>query len=145
MPAIKLVRSVNFGISRGGLSTVGFELIDGDGVSSVARTTTGVSEMGTSTGIYTTQITFAANFSGSILWDTGEGAGTLYAAEEYNPTDERISFIQDIEGGKWTIDSDNNQMIFYKDDNATEVARYDLTDSDGNASSSEVFTRTRVS
>ena len=43
MPAIKLVRSVNFGVSRGGLSTVGFELIDGDGVSSVARTTTCVS------------------------------------------------------------------------------------------------------
>ena len=145
MPAIKLVRSVNFGVSRGDLSTVGFELIEGDGVSSVARTTTGVNEVGSSTGIYAVQVTFAANFSGSILWDTGEGASTVYAAEEYNPTDERISFIQDIEGGKWTIDSDNNQMIFFKGDNATEVARYDLTDADGNASSSEVFTRTRVS
>lgn len=37
-----------------------------------------------------------------------------------------VEFIKDIEGGKWAIVG--NQMIFYKDDNVTEVARFDLDD-----------------
>jgi len=40
-------------------------------------------------------------------------------------------FIKDIEGGKWEIVG--SQMVFYKSDNITEVARFDLTyDDDGN-------------
>lgn len=36
-----------------------------------------------------------------------------------------VTFIKDIEGGRWEIDG--HQMVFYKDDNTTEVARFDLT------------------
>lgn len=36
-----------------------------------------------------------------------------------------LAFIKAIEGGRWKIDS--GQMIFYDDDNATEIARFDLT------------------
>lgn len=35
-----------------------------------------------------------------------------------------VKFLRDIEGGRWKIIS--NQMIFYKEDNATEVARFNL-------------------
>lgn len=42
-----------------------------------------------------------------------------------------ITFLKDIEGGKWELTA--TQMIFYKDDNSTEVARFDITkDADGN-------------
>lgn len=42
-----------------------------------------------------------------------------------------LDFIKEIEGGKWEISG--GQMVFYKDDNITEIARFDLTyDGDGN-------------
>jgi hypothetical protein len=40
-----------------------------------------------------------------------------------------LDFIKDIEGGKWKVE--NMQMVFYKDDNTTEVARFNLFDSQG--------------
>ena len=39
-----------------------------------------------------------------------------------------IDFIKSIEGGKWIIDETVNQMIFYKNDNSTEIARFNLLD-----------------
>ncbi len=140
--SIKLLKQVNFGAAQGGLGTVGFTLIDGDGTTSVPRSTTGVHEVGTNTGIYAAQITFATQFSGSILWDTG-GTPAVYAAEQYNPTAENIEFIKDIEGGRWTINGTTNKMTFYKSDNTTVVAEFDLRDSAGAPSVSEVFTRLR--
>lgn len=42
-----------------------------------------------------------------------------------------LGFVKDIEGGKWEISGD--EMIFYKADNLTEVARFTITrDDDGN-------------
>jgi hypothetical protein len=49
-----------------------------------------------------------------------------------------LSFIQKIEGGRWVISG--GQMIFYDDDNVTEVARFNLT-YDANQNPTE---RTRV-
>jgi len=37
-----------------------------------------------------------------------------------------LTFVKDIEGGKWEIVG--TQMIFYKDDNTTEVARFNIDD-----------------
>jgi hypothetical protein len=51
-------------------------------------------------------------------------------------------FLKDIEGGRWRIIS--NQMIFYKSDNTTEVARFNLFDSAGNPTESNVYERERV-
>lgn len=141
--SIKLVKSVNFGKSQGGLGTVGFTLIDGDGIVSTLRSTAGVNEVGTNTGIYAAQIDFTTEFSGSILWDTG-AVVPKYAAEEYNPTDERLKFNFDIAGGRWVLDSVLNQMIFYTDNNATEIARFDMKDSAGAPSVTQVFSRTRT-
>jgi hypothetical protein len=53
-----------------------------------------------------------------------------------------VEFNKDIEGGKWEIV--NNQMIFYKEDNTTEVARFNLFDSAGNPTSTNVSRRERV-
>jgi len=39
-----------------------------------------------------------------------------------------LTFVKDIEGGKWEIVG--TQMIFYKDDNITEVARFNIDDVD---------------
>jgi hypothetical protein len=139
--SIKLLKNVNFGRNQGGLGNVGFTLIDGDGTVSAARSTAGVHEVGTSTGIYGAQITFTTEFSGSILWDTGT-ASPRYATEDYNPTDERLKFNFDIAGGRWRIVGD--QMIFYRSDNTTEVTRFDLFDDVGAPSSDAVFERVKV-
>ena len=138
-----MLKSVNFGRGKGGLSTVGVALYNAEGVISGSRITTGVHEVGTSTGIYACQLNFSPNFSGSILWDTGEDT-PVYASEQYNPTAERVKFNMDIAGGKWEMNSDTNQMIFYSADNTTEVARFNLTDEDGSGSVTSVFTRTRT-
>ncbi len=53
-----------------------------------------------------------------------------------------IEIIKQIETGKWEIL--NNQMIFYKDDNVTEIMRFDLFDKNGNPSEVDVFKRERV-
>jgi len=53
-----------------------------------------------------------------------------------------IEFIKHIEGGRWRIV--NNQMIFYKDDNGAEVARFDLFDSSGKPTTIDVTERRRV-
>jgi hypothetical protein len=38
-----------------------------------------------------------------------------------------ITFIKGIEGGKWELTPDGTQMIFYKADNVTEIARFNIT------------------
>jgi hypothetical protein len=53
-----------------------------------------------------------------------------------------IEFIKTIEGGRWAIS--NNQMIFYKEDNTTEIARFDLYDKTGTPSDENVYDRKRV-
>lgn len=53
-----------------------------------------------------------------------------------------LAFIGSIEGGRWKIE--NNQMIFYEDDNVTEVARFNLFDADGLPAETDVFERVRV-
>jgi hypothetical protein len=55
-----------------------------------------------------------------------------------------LAFIKDIEGGRWIIDDIAKQMIFYKDDNVTEIARFDLKDISGNSTSTNVFERVRA-
>lgn len=53
-----------------------------------------------------------------------------------------IDFIKNIEGGRWKIVS--NQMIFYKNDNITEIARFNFLDASGNPTEENVFERVRV-
>ena len=59
---------------------------------------------------------------------------------------ELVEFIFDVEGGRWKIDTGTDQMIFYKADNVTEIARVDLKDLAGSPTSSpsSITERTRV-
>ncbi len=55
-------------------------------------------------------------------------------------------FMADIEGGRWKVDVGANQMLFYKADNVTEVARFNLFDELGTptADPSRIAERRRV-
>jgi hypothetical protein len=53
-----------------------------------------------------------------------------------------ISVIRDFTAGRWKMQ--NNQMVFYKEDNVTEIARYQLLNDSGNPSMESVFERRKV-
>ncbi len=50
-----------------------------------------------------------------------------------------ITFLKDIDSGKWEITE--NQMIFYKADGTTEVARFNLFDASGHPAMTEIYKR----
>ena len=143
------IKTANFGKTKAGLLTVGYTLFGSAGSVISPRTTSGVYEVGSTTGIYGAEITIPESFSGTILWDTGNGGSTVYASEEINYTDSAaflsadLEFVKDMIGGRWVIDHDNFQMIFYKHDNSTEVARFDLRDKNNDPSYLSVFHRKR--
>ncbi len=72
----------------------------------------------------------------AVYSDIGVVTGTL------NVVQADVEFIRHIEGGRWRIV--NDQMIFYKADNSTEVARFDLYDQFGAPNSETVFERRRA-
>lgn len=87
--------SVNFGGGSGGLSTVGFTLYNQDRTIKSSRSTSGVAEVGTSTGIYSAAISVPEDWDGFVLWDDGQATAT-YAL------DERFGFVSKIqETEKW--------------------------------------------
>lgn len=121
------------------------------------RTTTGVYEIGM--GIYAAYITFPDSFHGQVLWDTGTAFVTAsYATEQYNVEENNpkidtidtkvtqmsgtIGQLYDIQYGRWRIVF--NQMIFYKEDNSTVVATFNLYDDVGAPSMDAVFDRQKV-
>lgn len=53
-------------------------------------------------------------------------------------------FIEAIEGGRWKINTTTKQMTFYKADNVTEVAKFNLLNSFGVLDYENVFERVRV-
>lgn len=76
------------------------------------------------------------------LESSNEIADKFFGRQEFLNISSDISFIKNIEGGRWKIF--NNQMIFYTEDNITEVARFNLKDSSGAPTESNVFERERV-
>jgi hypothetical protein len=56
----------------------------------------------------------------------------------------QLLFLKNIEGGKWK--RDGVQMIFYAEDNTTEIARFNLFDKDGDPAGElvDAFERVRV-
>lgn len=53
-----------------------------------------------------------------------------------------VALLTELWGGGWEIT--DNQMIFYKPDNVTEIMRFDLLDADGNPATEDVFARRRA-
>lgn len=78
---IETTLSVNFGSYKASLSTVAYTLYDKTKSVIQNRTTTGVTELISGTGLYQVLIELPAAFVGSIVWDTGE-ATKLYAIED---------------------------------------------------------------
>lgn len=141
----QLLQNVNFGrlkLDATGSLGVGYTLLDTSGTVTVPRTTTGVYQA--APGIYAAYVSFPDNFKGQILWDTGTHyfLTASYATENYNGEASKIDQIYDIQFGRWRIVG--NQMIFFKDDNSTEVARFNLFDDAGNPTMDAVFERIKV-
>jgi hypothetical protein len=55
-----------------------------------------------------------------------------------------ISFIKKIEGGRWKINTNTKQMIFYDEAGTIEVAKFQLYDKDHAPSDTNVVERERI-
>lgn len=84
------LRIVNFGTSKTGLSTVGYTVYDTSRNVAYSRSTSGVGEIGSGTGIYSAIVTLPDD-DAVVLWDTGE-ATPKYSTEDYQA---QIGRIQD--------------------------------------------------
>jgi len=139
---MKVLQTVNLGKTQGGkLSNIRYTVYDTLGSQSVAATNTGIYELGTSTGIYGAELNLSTQFSGSILWSV-TNSPAVFASEEIKIDQKMARYIHT---GRWKIDKEENQMIFYQDDNSTEIAKYNLLDETGAGSTSKIFERLLVS
>lgn len=156
------LQTTNFGKSKAnatGSIGVGYTLYDVSGSIVSPRTTSGVYQLASGSGNYAANVTYPDNFHGSILWDTGAAfPGVSYASEQFNVEANNpnidvvlgtvqsitgsIQYIQDITAGRWQIV--NNTMKFYKEDNVTLVAEFDLYDDLGNPTMDSVFERVKI-
>lgn len=128
--AKKITYLVNFGTRKGGLATVGYTVYKKDGTLSKARSTDGVVEIGTSTGIYTAPIAIEEDSDAIVLWDTGD-ATILYSTEEYRSQlntiqgeTEHIRLIWNTlrnQGEVWTKLIDDINKLYKKMDNLDNV------------------------
>jgi hypothetical protein len=82
--------------------------------------------------------------SGVTENDKLEIAQLVWSEPEPALLDDKIQFIVDLRAGRLLIDKTSFQEIHYKSDNITEVARFNLLDSDGAPSHTEVYERVRV-
>jgi len=142
---VNVIKTANFGSGKGSLATVGYRLYDVTGSLSGSRITGSVGEVLSGAGIYSASVHFSDNFVGHVLWDTGEATPTYATEDVDNTIRTSMDFTRDISAGRWKMDKATNQMIFYKEDNVTEVARYNLTNENGAPSTSSVFERQKVS
>jgi len=135
---LKVLQTANLGRSVGGISgSIRYALYDtlGSEVSSSANT--GIYELGSTTGIYGVELNLSPQFSGSIVWSV-TSAPSVFATEEVKIDQKMARYIHT---GRWTVDASTNQMVFFQDDNTTVIARYNLFDSSGSPSVTEVFDR----
>ena len=137
---MKVLQTANLGYSQRGISgSIQYAVYDTLGSESVALTNSNVYEVGSNTGIYGVELNLSTQFSGSILWKVENT--NIYASEEIKIDQKMARYIHT---GRWIVDENNNQMIFYEDDNVTEVARYDLKDKNGNPTVESIFERTKA-
>jgi hypothetical protein len=138
---LKVLQTANLGKGYSGISgSIRYQLFDVLGNSVLSVRNTGIYELGTSTGLYGVQLNLSTQFSGSIVWSIN-GNSNVYATEEVKIDQKMARYIHT---GRWLVDEDEKQMIFYQDDNSTEIARYSLFDRSGNASITELFERRLV-
>lgn len=78
----------------------------------------------------------------SKLMNIPDAYDNAQAVWDSNDRGAKIDFINDTNAGKWEII--NNQMVFYKEDNSTEIARFDLSDDSDNPTMENIFKRERI-
>ncbi|MBN1467748.1 MAG: hypothetical protein JW924_03400 [Fusobacteriaceae bacterium] len=73
------------------------------------------------------------------------GKSSNYACVQYLNDDIGliVELLKQYQGGRWRINTAENKMYFYKEDNVTVIAVFDLKDADGNPSVTDVFERRR--
>ena len=105
-----------------------------------------MSELGD--GWYKYQFSGDETINYAIVCDGGSTMPTseryVYAGTELTEVHNTIDFIKQVESGRWKLDRTTNQMIFYKDDNTTELMRFNLYDIDGSPTVSGVAERRKV-
>lgn len=74
--------------------------------------------------------------------DTIDGSIASTITSGLTSIQNRVEDIYHLTAGRWVIK--DNQMIFYKDDNVTELMRFNLFDNNGSPSMDAVFDRTKV-
>lgn len=77
----------------------------------------------------------------SVLADVKAKMDTI-TWEDVTSLRSSVDFLRDMEGGRWQIV--NNQMVFYKADNKTVIARFNLYDERGLPATKNVFERRRA-
>jgi len=161
MPLDQL-RNSNFGSNKAnatGSTGVGYTIMDASGSIVAPRTTVGVYQLESGSGLYAAYVNFPDSFRGQIMWDTGTAFATKsYAVEQYNVEENNpkiddidlrvtqmsgtMGQLYDIQFGRWHIIA--NQMVFYREDNVTEIARFNLFDENGAPSMDAVFERVKA-
>lgn len=159
---LQQLRNVNFGKNRAnatGSTGVGYTIMDVSGSAVSPRTTIGVYQIESGSGIYAAYVTFPDNFRGQVFWDTGTAyVSKSYAIEQANEEENNpivddshrmltqmsgtLEQLYHINFGRWHIVS--NKMQFYKDDNVTLVAEFNLYDDIGAPSMDAIFQRTKI-
>lgn len=138
---MKVLQTANLGKGYSGISgSIRYQLFDTLGTSVLSSRNTGVYELGTSTGMYGVELNLSTQFSGSIVWSV-DGNTNVYATEEVKIDQKMARYIHT---GRWLVDESSNEMIFYQDDNVTEIARFALFDRNGVSSIDELFERRLV-
>lgn len=159
---LQQLRNVNFGktfSNATGSLGVGYSLLDISGSVVSPRTTSGVYQLTSGSGLYAAYISFPDEFRGQIMWDTGTVYSSVgYAVEQYNVEEnnpivrethnvvttiqDSVEIIRQFTEGRWKIE--NNQMLFYDKDNVTLIATFDLFDAFGVPTEDAVFERVRT-
>lgn len=138
---MKVLQTANLGSGLSGISgSIRYALYNTLGVETVSSTNSGVYELGSSTGLYGVELNLSTQFSGSIVWSVS-GNSSVFATEEVKIDQKMARYIHT---GRWVVDATSKEMIFYQDDNSTEIARYGLFDRSGAASIDELFERKLV-
>ena len=85
------------------------------------------------------QSTSASLFDPNIAHAVWDAVRASYATA--GTFGEAISFLRQIEDGRWKIDTTANTLTLYDTDNTTPIAVFDLKDAAGQPSSTAVFER----
>jgi hypothetical protein len=65
-------------------------------------------------------------------------------SSSFSVASDQLNFLYAIGGGRWKIDTSTFQMVFYKADNSTVVAKFNLFDNLLVATTSSVYERVRA-